>query len=266
MLFDAAAEAGAQLFKSTRCARSTRTSNGWSLHLQSGEESGILSTRFICDCSGRAAAFAQKQGAKRVTYDNLIAIVSLSQSSVKGDTDSTTLIEAVECGWWYTTLLPNGQRVAAYHTDNDLIAAPIARSAERWFELLRQTKHLRQIYDRYEYVLCENPWIVAANSSRLDYPFGNGWLAAGDAAASFDPLSSQGIMTAILSGLQAANAIVGYWQGEMVALDKYGESIKRTYKEYLQKHAWYYSQECRWPDSTFWSRRKADHSAWHTLA
>ena len=38
-------------------------------------------------------------------------------------------------------------------------------------------------------------------------PSGAGWLAAGDAAASFDPLSSQGILTAVLMGREAARHV-----------------------------------------------------------
>ena len=49
--------------------------------------------------------------------------------------------------------------------------------------------------------------VVAAGTAHLDRPVGDGWLAAGDAAASFDPLSSQGILTAVLMGRDAAEHV-----------------------------------------------------------
>ncbi|MFM9735644.1 NAD(P)/FAD-dependent oxidoreductase, partial [Streptomyces niveiscabiei] len=49
--------------------------------------------------------------------------------------------------------------------------------------------------------------IVSANSTRLKIFSGQQWAALGDAAISFDPLSSQGIFNAMASAMQLAKLI-----------------------------------------------------------
>jgi flavin-dependent dehydrogenase len=46
---------------------------------------------------------------------------------------------------------------------------------------------------------------MEAGGARLEPLHGNGWLACGDAALSFDPLSSQGLLTALYSGKFASD-------------------------------------------------------------
>jgi flavin-dependent dehydrogenase len=94
--------------------------------------------------------------------------------------------------------------------------------------------------------------IAAANTSRLTSVVGPDWLAAGDAAVSFDPLSSQGIMIALESALDAANAIA---EGGDAALSRYASIITDRYRQDLVERARSYSAERRWPDAPFWHRR-----------
>ena len=51
------------------------------------------------------------------------------------------------------------------------------------------------------------PVVFAAGSRRLSSVVGDGWIAAGDAAVTFDPLSSQGILTALLTGREAGTTV-----------------------------------------------------------
>ena len=90
--------------------------------------------------------------------------------------------------------------------------------------------------------------LVNAATSRLDRPVGDGWVATGDAAAAFDPLSSQGILTAVLMGREAATALddpAGYEA-------RYGEIVAHFEVERLAT----YRREERWPAAPFWARRQ----------
>jgi flavin-dependent dehydrogenase len=260
MLISAAAEAGVRVLKSTCVTGAARTRDGWSLKLRINGEPDELLVGFISDCTGRKAAFAQKQGARRLHYDKLIAVVTLSEAKVQGDNDATTLIEAVAGGWWYTALLPSGQRITIYHTDRDLVDATRIRNAGEWSKLLGRTEYVREEHKRFNYQLLSGPRMVSAGSSRLNRVVGDRWLAAGDAAAAFDPLSSQGIMTALDSGSQAADAILANLKGNSSALQRYEANVKKMYAGYLWKRAMYYAQEKRWSTSTFWLRRQASYS------
>ena len=101
------------------------------------------------------------------------------------------------------------------------------------------------------------PRLVAANSSRLDRVGGRGWLAAGDAATAFDPLSSQGLMHALSSGMVGGEALARHLDGDDAAMSEYENGTDRAFHEYSRLHGLYYGQEQRWRRSVFWRRRHA---------
>jgi flavin-dependent dehydrogenase len=92
------------------------------------------------------------------------------------------------------------------------------------------------------------PLVVAAGTAHLEPPCGDGWLAAGDAAASFDPLSSQGILTAVLMGSEAARCV----DDPSAFAARYRAIV--THHETEQRAI--YQREERWPTAPFWTRRQ----------
>ena len=143
--------------------------------------------------------------------------------------------------------------MAVFMTDADLL--PRARSAwpafwhARWQQTVHTQERLRD---------CAPPAtlrVAAANSSRLDRVCGSGWLAVGDAALSFDPLSSQGLLHALASGLCAGTTSHRYLAGEAAALGEYASQMDDVARAYARLHAAYYEREQRWPQSAFWHRR-----------
>jgi flavin-dependent dehydrogenase len=97
--------------------------------------------------------------------------------------------------------------------------------------------------------------VVAANTSRLDRVSGRGWLAVGDAAMAFDPLSSQGLMQALASGIGAGQALSARLTGKVAAIGEYDIKTNDSFREYSRLRAVYYGREQRWPQSVFWQRR-----------
>jgi len=87
--------------------------------------------------------------------------------------------------------------------------------------------------------------------AHLDRVAGPGWLATGDAAASFDPLSSQGIVTALVLGRGAGEAAT--MQGEPYA---YAGAVERVVAEHLAERLAYYALEDRFSTTPFWARRR----------
>lgn len=77
-----------------------------------------------------------------------------------------------------------------------------------------------------------------------------------EAAVAFEPLSSQGILTAITLGSQAALSIIANKKGDLSTLVRYTAAVADLYTNYLNKRANYYEQETRWVDSIFWHRRR----------
>jgi flavin-dependent dehydrogenase len=84
---------------------------------------------------------------------------------------------------------------------------------------------------------------------------GDGWIAAGDAAAAYDPLSSHGIGSALAGGRQAADAVAAHLDGDGAAFTNYRERLLAEYARYLWTRDGYYRDERRWSGAPFWERR-----------
>jgi flavin-dependent dehydrogenase len=257
MLAREAGRQGALLLTGSRLVGHKKSGGGrWKLRVRSGGRKTLdVSAKFVVDATGRRAAFACQQGAKRLVCDRLVGVFGLftSDQDQRG-TDTFTLIEACEEGWWYSAFLPNSRAVVAYMSDADIVGRGRMCSNEQWLKRLCGAGNTsgRVAHCRLDSRLAVYP----ANSYRLDRVAGDGWLAAGDAASGYDPLSSAGIYKALTSGLAAARAISGHLKGEQGALEKYESSTIRSFDTYLRTRAAYYRVERRWPDSLFWKRRQ----------
>jgi flavin-dependent dehydrogenase len=84
---------------------------------------------------------------------------------------------------------------------------------------------------------------------------GRDWLAVGDAAAAFDPLSSQGICRTLRWGVRAAATIDACLRGSRTALREYAAAVSHEADVYLTKRSSYYGSERRWREYPFWNRR-----------
>jgi flavin-dependent dehydrogenase len=256
MLALMAEEAGASVCQGARVTSCLPlTSRGWQIGFASGGERNHLQANFLLYATGRACVLARWQGAKRISHDRLVGLVGFfSARSTERKRDYQMLVEATENGWWYSAWLPNSRLVVAYMTDADLIPRGRVPVSEYWQNRLEQATHTRS-----RIIGCvpeTNLRSVAANSYRMDRVAGNNWLAAGDAAIAFDPLSSQGIYHALKSGLLAARAIENCLLGDRTALEEYARGTQRTFDKYLSMQAAYYGREQRWSSSAFWQRRQ----------
>ena len=229
---------------------------GWVLSVKTPLGDDGFEADFVVDATGRPARVARQFGARQVRYDRLVGAAVLMKSEsderIKG---TFTLVEAVANGWWYSAQLPDGALMVIYMSDSDLMDRAVIRRESVWAALLEETIHTRQRVHDGSYLPQADPHILAANSSRLDLITGERWLAVGDAAVCYDPLSSYGISSAMGGGLHAADAVVGYFEGEPNALLTYRAIMDRAYARYLSMHREHYALERRWASEPFWERR-----------
>jgi len=258
MLREVAQESSAQVLESTRVTHFERKERNWRLSLVGASDSSTANAEWLIDCTGRRSWFARREKIKRRDYDNLTAFVMLfaeDRQVAQRDEDSLTLVESAEEGWWYTARIPDRRRVVVYLTDIGTRSARIARRTDGYCALLSETLHIRNRLEGYSCV-GSAPFITPSNSSRLERITGAGWLAAGDAAASFDPLSSQGVLTAAYSGIRAARSLDSHLSGDFDALRAYELKIGSVYDSYLANRIECYRFEQRWPESKFWRKRR----------
>jgi flavin-dependent dehydrogenase len=224
--------------------------------LELGEDT--VCARFVIDATGRAAVFARRCGARRRSLDRLMGIAGYF--SAGPEMEPALTIEAVADGWWYSAPLPRGKLIAVCMTDATVVQRDGLMKPDRWMARLAQAKqHFRRV-QRHAGRLVDGLRIVPAESSFLDRIAGDGWIAAGDAAATVDPLSSMGILTAISSGLGAAQTADAWLSGDDNAPAAYADRVRRGYAVYLASREACYRMDRRWPDSGFWASRQRSSS------
>jgi 2-polyprenyl-6-methoxyphenol hydroxylase-like FAD-dependent oxidoreductase len=166
-----------------------------------------------------------------------------------------TYVEAVKDGWWYTAPIPGGRRVLAFHTDADLLPVSQREKKETLLECTRSVRELSGLLSTVGFVADNRPGFTIARSAMLSPCAGEGWLAVGDAAISFDPLSSQGLLNALFTGLAVAEAAESYLKGDSASLDEYSRVIRGIGDSYQTRLAFHYAAETRWARAPFWQRR-----------
>ncbi|WP_274918400.1 NAD(P)/FAD-dependent oxidoreductase [Streptomyces sp. WZ-12] len=253
----AARTAGAEVVERTAVRRPARQPDGtWRVPLCDRAGRGAERTvhcRWLIDATGRGAALAVHAGARRLTADRLTALHLLLDPAPDATTDGRLLVESDQDGWWYTAPLPSRQRLVAYFTDPDLPLAA-AGGAEGFHDRLLATRHISR-RTRPHARPPHPPRRAPAHTAHLDRVHGDGWTAAGDAAAAFDPLSSQGILTALYTGLSAGEAVDARLSGDPTALAGYAEKVATARAAYEYGHRAVHAQETRWADRPFWARR-----------
>jgi 2-polyprenyl-6-methoxyphenol hydroxylase-like FAD-dependent oxidoreductase len=184
------------------------------------------------------------------------------------DHDYRTMIEASESGWWYSSPIPHNRRVVAYHTDDTHPTSRDARNHDGFMNLLHTTQHISRLITEGEYdILVDSdtryPMCTAAGSSRLEPPCdttdpeGARWVAVGDAAMAFDPLSSQGMITAMKTGCVVGGAIAQdiLAPGSSDLTSGIRELYSQVWSKYVKEKQYFYSQGKRF-DGEFWNVRK----------
>jgi flavin-dependent dehydrogenase len=258
MLARAAEEAGARVYRGAQATTCLPlASHAWQVEFTSGGARHSLQASFLVNAAGRAPLSGCWQGARRTFYDRLLGVVGFfAPPSLGRALDYQTLVEAGEDGWWYSAWLPNARLVVAYMTDADLMPGGHGRARAHWQRQLERAPHTRARVRGC--ALAAGLRRFAANSYSREPITGAHWLAVGDAATAFDPLSSGGICHALESGLRAAQAIEHWRPRDQTALGPYARWTRAHFDEYLRLRTMYYGREQRWPSAAFWQCRHGD--------
>lgn len=248
-------DASVRLLTGGRLLSATRTNFGWRTTVARRQDVTECRPDLIVDATGRSAAFARLQGSSIKASDSQVALVAFRSSEPPFDPDSgRVLIESTQHGWWYFAPLRGGRCVCMFMTDADLLKETPGTARAIWEQELGHTYQVRARVAPYP--VLTHLVVRAARSQRLDRLGGPGWLAVGDAAISFDPLSSRGIAKGIEHGMRAAQAILAHFDGDGTAVPNLADEFAAEFAEYEQTRRHYYSIECRWSNSLFWRRRR----------
>lgn len=214
-----------------------------------------VQARLLIDAGGRSSTLLGVFGGRRHRADKLSCgwAYGIREPGVHGT--GLTFTEAEADGWWYTAPLPRGRRVLAFHTDADLPAAADIRDITALLARAERLPGLRAQLTDSVFPPDAMSGICAASSAELVPSVGRAWLAAGDAALAFDPLSSQGLFNALYTGLAAAEAADRHLAGDGDALAGYEAALSAVRNAYRDHIVAWYGQERRFAAHPFWRRR-----------
>jgi flavin-dependent dehydrogenase len=257
-LRDHAASMGVEVLpgRVTQVNGEARKEPPWEL-LVSGTDgqTAVLRSRFLVDATGRAASLGRRLGVTRRRISEQLAVAAWFRHP-EGDVDDTTRIRSVEDGWWYTARLPRGLRVVAYHG----LPGDVAR-------LVREPALFVSRFRGAGLLSCppEEPRLVSPPKSMdagillADRAGGEGWLSVGDAALSFDPLSSQGMLFALYSGIrggEAATQALARPETAGALLLDYQRRVASVFDANQRARRLFYESERRYPRSPYWMAQR----------
>lgn len=222
--------------------------------LTDGQEE-FVAARFVVDATGAGSVFARHAGSYRLFLDHLVFVYGFFEAPAHlARCSKPTMLEAVQDGWWYFADLPERRVAVAIATDPEIIRSRMLHRRNDWFAYLLRTKLIAAQLDKCRF-LPEELIVRTAPSFRLDRAAGPAWLAVGDAASAYDPISSQGIHKALSDALRAADAVADSVNSGGETWEEFDLSVKHEFETYTANRNFLYTQERRWPDSQFWTTR-----------
>lgn len=218
----------------------------------------VISVAAAIDCTGRAA-LSSGAAAERRRLDRLIAAWRVLDLPDDAETAAATLVEAIDLGWWYMSPLPGRRMMLGLFTDTDLLPTGVAQDGTRWANLAAGTIAIAPRLGSLglEAIAAASPPAIAPAASVTVSRLIEGRIVrAGDAATALDPVSANGLATALWSGLQAAAAALGLAKGAADAGAVYERDYLQGVTQQLATQQAMYASEPRFADAEFWRRRQ----------
>lgn len=242
MLVDEAEAAGTHIVRGARVTAVERHDQRWRLSFLTDGRPFYTECDWLVDATGRRAALCRMVGGRWIEADRLIAQIGrFASRSDRSAGKGVLLIESGEHGWWYSVVAPDGMLLAAHVTDRE------RTGRGQWALELEATRHTG---DRARSCTLMELFGCSASIGHRAPAAGPGWVAVGDAALAHDPLSGQGLVHALLTGMRGAEALR---RGETTT---YANARARECNLYLRARRDVYRLETRWARSPFWRRRR----------
>jgi flavin-dependent dehydrogenase len=216
---------------------------------------------FVVDASGIGAAFARRLGVARNRFDEVISLCALYRLPEDGDgAPAYTLVQTGELGWWYAARLPHRKAIVSLCTDAETLKQDGLAEPAAWHRAFSASGWLARECRRQFGACLGVPGRLqpkAAPSAILSAVVGERWLAVGDAASSYDSMSSAGITKALIHAGMAGKALADWLRdGSRSLLDAYQTRVFDDFNTYLSLHQAHYRSETGYPRSGFWRRRR----------
>lgn len=209
--------------------------------IESNNDVQTINGRVIVDATGRNRAVLKLLGVTNDSFDEQIALSCHLPYFKHPKLIHRVFVETFENGWGIVSYLNEQTNGMTLYTQKGSPILPQLKEYRNWKELLSNTKFLKDFLsdDPDRKVVGGN-----ANSSRASQITGSNWLAIGDAAIAFDPLSSHGISNVIYCANAASNAIESRRSnGAIAPFQDYDDTLSQIFNEYLKQKSKLYEAQ-----------------------
>lgn len=222
------------------------------VEVENNHQKEIIKAKMIIDATGRNRAILKKLNVPIRLYDNLISFSCHLPRIEHPKLTHDVFVESFEDGWGIVSGLDEKTNVLSVFTNKENLVQLKLRDYSEWQSVLSKTTLLKDfLVEQSEVKIIGSD----ANSSIANYLSGENWLAVGDAALSFDPLSSHGIANAIYTVREASDAIESYiLTGDRKKFVTYSKTLFSIFDSYYMVKNELYRAESRWMESSFWKK------------
>lgn len=209
------------------CAEGDR----WSLCYTQAGQSKEIKARLLVDATGRNRALVRKLSTIE-HHDQQLAFTCHLPLIRHPELKHGVFTELLDWGWGMVSRLNAQQQVMTLFTDKAHPLCGQLKKIESWSSLLANSRYLRQLLPSEH---SARVFGAEAGSSIAKAVTGRNWLAIGDAAMAFDPLSSHGNSNAIWCAQAAAQAIKQeLYTPQTEAFTQYSRTVQAIFAQYLQ--------------------------------
>lgn len=214
------------------------------------DEHTVIRGKIIIDATGRKRALLNKLDIDADDYDNLTSFSCHAPGMKHPRLVHGVFVESFREGWGIASRLSEKENVVTLFTHKNSSIQALLKQYEYWHTLLAETLYLKDFITPASNIRVKGG---KANSSKAQRMAGANWMAIGDAAISFDPLSSHGITNAVYTAQRASVAIEQYLSHKDTgALTGYEAALNEIFAQYLNSRRHLYLSEQRWQDGDFW--------------
>lgn len=229
----------------------SKENDGWEIKLKNK----TIKTDFIIDASGRTNLIKKQLQISKENMDKLVGLHAILPEKLNLD---YSIIYPDNSGWFYFLPISEYKTYVSYFTDSDLWNKKDLISSKLIFQKLQQINNQNKISFTSDFKNIEFLKIKASHTSVLDKVVGTNWVAVGDAALTFDPLSSSGMYNALIMSKFISEALKNLKQAKY-SNSEFGEQVyqfyKRIWDHYTKDYELFYGSEMRFPNAEFWKRR-----------
>jgi flavin-dependent dehydrogenase len=227
--------------------------DGWKIPTRRNGEPNEIAARLIVDASGGRGLLS---GRRHRASAPLLALYAHWRGADEGAIEGR--VEAGENEWFWYAPLGGGKSVAAVLIDPKRLSDTAGDGIDRAYH--RLLRRFRLFRDAGLGRIDGNVKACDASSRYAEQAAGPDFVRVGDANLSLDPLSSQGVQSAIASGLQAAivvNTLARHRANADAAIAFYRDRQREKVRQHAAKTAAFYGERAAVCDTQFWRQRAA---------